>query len=117
MKLLRFFFPIAFVLSKTKGRLVWNVIIHIAVLLLYFIGATVLFLVSLLLLGLLILIPIVSVLAGIAFVVLLFGLLILGMILPFYSAGGITLGVLNYKKILSVLEDRQLVENTAEPFS
>ena len=111
MKILRFFFPIALALSKDKVSLVWNIIIHVAVFLLYFTAVPAVFLISLPLWIVLFFVPIVSILAGIAFVVFVFVILIFGMILPFYCAGGITLGILNYKNILTVLEDKQNIED------
>lgn len=117
MKILRFFFPIAFALSKTKGSLAWNIIIHIAVLLLYFAAVPAVFLVSLPLWIVLFFVPVVSVLVGIVFVIFVFVILIFGIILPFYCAGGVTLGILNYKKILTVLDDKHNIEDISSNVS
>ena len=105
MKVLRFLFPIAFRLSTSGKKLTWNIVIHIAAMLMYYMLATVVFLFSLPIWFVLILIPIISAIFVIAFVAFVFILIIIGIIVPFYCVGGVFLGILNYKKELSVLDD------------
>ena len=105
MRVLRFFFPIAFLLSGSGRRLAWGIVIHSAIFALYYIAVIALFLLTLPIWILLFMIPLLSVVFAVIFIALLFVAIVLGIIIPFYCAGGITLGVLNHKKILSVLDN------------
>ena len=106
MRVLRFLFPIAFKLSQRGGGLLWSILLHIAGMLLYYIIAPAVFLISLPVWFILFLIPVLSAVFVIVFLAFFFFLLIMGIIIPFYCAGGIVLGVLNSKRVLSVLDDR-----------
>ncbi|MBQ8850425.1 MAG: hypothetical protein IJ011_08860 [Clostridia bacterium] len=116
MKALRFLFPIALCLSKSRGKLTVGIIIHALIFLLYPVLAAIAFFVSWTPVALatvsIILIPIVPIL-GILSIALLFVLIFIGIIVPFYCAGGIILGVMNYKKELEVLADasKENIEN------
>ena len=110
MRALRFFFPIAFRLSNSKGKLVTDIIIHSLILISYFLISAAALVISLPVWIALFFIPKLKIVFIILFVALLFLLFVVGIIMPFYCAGGIILGVLNYKKILSVLEDRPSAE-------
>ena len=105
MKALRFFCPIAFLLSSSGRRLSWGIVIHSAIFVLYYIVAIGLLLLTIPLWILLFMVPLLSVIFAVIFIALLFVAIVLGIIVPFYCAGGITLGVLNYKKILTVLDN------------
>lgn len=110
MRALRFFFPIAFRLSNSKGKLVMGIIIHALILVAYFLISTAALIILLPLWVALFFIPKIRFVFIILFVAQLFLLFVVGMVMPFYCAGGIILGVLNYKKILSVLDDRPSAE-------
>ena len=107
MRVLRFLFPIAFKLSRRKGGVFWSIVLHIAGMRLYYVFAVAVFLISLPVWFLLFLIPVLSAVFMILFLAFFFVLLVVGIIIPFYSAGGIVLGILNYKKALSVFDDRE----------
>lgn len=104
MKVLKFLFPIAFRLFPKGGGLLRSIFLHVAVLLLYYVIALSVFLVSLPLWFVLFLIPVLSAVFVILFLVFFFALLIVGIIIPFYCAGGIVLAILNNKRVLSVLD-------------
>ena len=110
MRALRFFFPIAFRLSNNGRRLTWNIIIHAAILILYFVISAAIFILSLPVWIVLFLIPILKFIFIPMFIAILFLLFVVGIVMPFYCLGGILLGILNYRKILSVLEDAPIIE-------
>ena len=113
MRALKIFFPIAFLLSGSGGKLTWGIIIHSAIFALYYPMAIALFLLTLPIWIVLFMIPVLSVVFVVIFVALLFVLIVIGIIVPFYCAGGITIGILNYKKLLSVLENTAVEQEIA----